>query len=422
MNVLLDLKTALSPELIAKIAEYTREKPEPTKSALDILFPTLMAGLLKRTSNEMGTNLVFSLLQKERLNGTLTQSLKDMAKNPASIDETVKMGSSLFSRMLPDKKSSITNMVAHQAGIRASSSISLLGFATPLLMDAIGKIAQDQKLDATELALQIASQKDYLVENTPKPILDKMADILGINNLGNLGAVPEVVAPTTSKREVSPEKTSYSKPSISVQDLNNEGGFNIPTRWLLIGAGVVLVGILAWFAWSKFASPSNQTTAEEVVANGADSTAATAADTTTKPKPAPITVTNGSTLPDGQTLSAKEGSLPYDLSKYLADTSAAAGKQFVFKGIGFVPGSFSLNPDSEKEVEDLAKVLKAYPSAQLKITGYVRDSVQSKAVSFKRANALKLSLMAKGVDLMRLDAVGKGRGSQSLIEVRVIKR
>lgn len=425
MNVLLELKNALSPELITKIAEYTREKPEPTKNALEVLFPTLLAGLLKRTSSEMGSNLVYNLLQKESLNGTLSQSLKDMHKNPAKIDETVKMGSSLFSRILPDKKSSITNMVAHHAGIRASSSISLLGFATPLLMDAIGKIAQEQQLNATDLALQIASQKDYLVDNTPKPLLDKMADILGISNLGNLGAVPEVVNIPNNKRDSAPEKNTYSKSStISVQDLNDDSGFKIPTRWLVIGGGALAVLLLGWFVWTKFiSSAAESSNDEEVVASSVDSTGIEPIDTTSaKPKPTAPVAPQGTTLPDGQSLTAKEGSLAFDMNKYLADTSAAAGKQFVFKGLGFAPGSFTLNPEAEQEVAELSKVLKAYPSAQLRITGYVRDSIQSKTISFKRANAVKLSLMSKGIDLMRLDAVGKGRGSQSLVEIRVIKR
>ena len=68
--------------------------------------------------------------------------------------------------------------------------------------------------------------------------------------------------------------------------------------------------------------------------------------------------------------------------------------------------------------------MKAYPNAQIKLTGYVgatADSLKSKSMSFKRANAVKLSLMGKGIDVMRLDAVGGGRSSNR-IDIKVVRR
>lgn len=416
MNLLLDTKNLLTSDFVSKIAENAKEKPESTKNALEILIPTLLLGLTKRTSSEGGANLVFNILEKEKLDGSFLQDLKGITKSTDSLTEAMAKGNSLFSRIMPDKKSSITNMIAHQAGVRASSSISLLGLATPIVLDALGKMAKEQNLDAHHLALQLAVQKDHLVESTPKPLLDKMADILGINNLGNLGAVAAEVVGTPTKRA----EPIMTKQAQAVEDLNESSGFKIPTQWWIIGGAVLVGAVLIWFLWKNFGgsfSSASLADSTEVVNESLDSP--TPLDTASqKPVVKPST---GLTLPDGQTLAAKEGSLPYNLSKYLADTAAVSGRQFVLEG-SFTPGTLTLTSESEAEMGEVAKVLKAYPSAQLRLTGYVRDSIQSKTISFKRANAIKSSLMAKGIDLMRLDAVGKGRGNKSLIELKVVRR
>lgn len=84
---------------------------------------------------------------------------------------------------------------------------------------------------------------------------------------------------------------------------------------------------------------------------------------------------------------------------------------FDFDNINFNTGSAVLTPESQRQVDNLAAILKAYPALKLKIGGYTdktgNESVNKK-ISSDRAIAVKTALEKAGVGTQITGAEGYG--------------
>jgi K(+)-stimulated pyrophosphate-energized sodium pump len=87
-------------------------------------------------------------------------------------------------------------------------------------------------------------------------------------------------------------------------------------------------------------------------------------------------------------------------------------KTFVFDHLNFLSGSTELTPDSDKTVSDLAQILKAYPNAQVQLTGHTdntRSPQINQALSLNRANTIKGMLVNDGIAQNRISTQGFGQ-------------
>ncbi len=88
----------------------------------------------------------------------------------------------------------------------------------------------------------------------------------------------------------------------------------------------------------------------------------------------------------------------------------------VIKGINFDSGTASIRKSSNKALNEVAETLKTHASVRLEITGHTDDQGKPEmnlALSAQRANAVKIYLVAKGVDGSRI--ITKGAGSEQPI-------
>lgn len=102
----------------------------------------------------------------------------------------------------------------------------------------------------------------------------------------------------------------------------------------------------------------------------------------------------------------REGSLAYDLDRFLAGTDGTP-RTFTFDKINFDSGTASLREDDRSDLDDLARVLAAYPKAKLAVVGYTDaqgPAVANRELGAERARAVIAALAGRGVDPDRLDA------------------
>ena len=460
MNLFGELKELLVGEVANKAATIIGEKEDKVKTAIEGLIPTVVGGLMKRATNETGATTLMNMVKKGKHDGTIIEQLDSLLKNKESFASFTEKGNNVVSMLLPDKKSSIATMISQFAGVRNSSATSLLAMVAPLVMDKLGKLVHTQGLDKIGLANTLLEQKSYLLDETPEDLQPKMIDVLGLGTFMSEEIKPiqyatgSPIKSSSINKPVNTKPTEFKEVSYSDKDYDGEGGGMKLPKWLLPAVLItaVLAGVgyfAATYDWSKLSS--NSTTLEPDTSQMEQVTNAQI-DTTNLPKDTvavakvdsaisvnvPATKTMGVSLPNGQKLDLPEGTFNYKFAKYLTDSSAKVNQTFTFDNLNFESNSPVLIAGSEKTVQDLAKIMTAYPRVQVKLTGYTDntgDSLQNRRLSAKRAFTVRNLLVTNGISDVRIDFAGKGssnpvasnstetgKAQNRRIEVKVVKK
>jgi len=119
------------------------------------------------------------------------------------------------------------------------------------------------------------------------------------------------------------------------------------------------------------------------------------------------------TLAGDVKLSAPERGVEGKLVDFIVDPAVGVDNEawFNFDRILFDTGSASLRSESNEQMGNLATILKAYPSVQLKIGGYTDntgDPAANQKVSAERAAAVAAAIVAQGIDASRISSEGYG--------------
>ena len=117
-------------------------------------------------------------------------------------------------------------------------------------------------------------------------------------------------------------------------------------------------------------------------------------------------------LPGGIELSVAEGAFNFKVAQFLADPAdKVLPRAFVFDHLGFESASTRITPGSEQTLKDLTAILKAYPAVTVRLEGHT-DSMgakeANKMLSQNRADAIRATLVASGVDAKRMETAGWG--------------
>jgi outer membrane protein OmpA-like peptidoglycan-associated protein len=122
-------------------------------------------------------------------------------------------------------------------------------------------------------------------------------------------------------------------------------------------------------------------------------------------------------LINGTEIDAYKGGIEDKLVAFLNTDYKALGADslkniwFDFDNLNFKTGSAELTAESQKQVDNMAAILKAYPAVKLKIGGYtdkVGDEAVNKKLSGDRASSVKAALDKASVGAQITDAEGYG--------------
>ncbi|UFH53565.1 DUF937 domain-containing protein [Spirosoma sp. KNUC1025] len=411
MNLFANLTEVFNSEVVSRIATYIDEPTEKTSKAVDGLIYTIVGGLMKRTTSEIGVNQLFNHIQKGRYDGALIDNLSNALRDPAQTNTLITHGNDVISHLLPAMKSSIGTMISSYAGIRNSSAISLLGLITTIVLHVLGKQVKDRKLDADGLAALLFSERDALVNAVPEEFLPRLIDKVGLQQVIAGVAVP--ARRTTVETSSRPVATA-TRPAVSydyADDSDTDNG--ALTKW---GFGALVVVALAAGGYYIYQNTQKYSNGQENVSDVTTVTSDTIqADTVTRslavPKETPpkSMSTAAVTLPAATTASG----LTQVMTPYLTNAMLPKGRVFALPGVTFIPGSLSLTPGSQATIGELATLLKTYPQLQVQLVGYANDAMRgttNRALSFKRVNQIKQQLVSYGINYLRVDAIGRGTG------------
>lgn len=408
MNLFANLSEVFNSDVIARIATYIDEPTEKTNKAVNSLVYTIVGGLMKRTTSEIGVNQLYNHVQKGRYDGSLLDNLSATLRDPAQTNTLITHGNDVISHLLPAMKSSIGTMISSYANIRNSSAISLLGLTTTIVLHVLGKQVKDRKLDADALAALLFSERDALVNAVPEEFLPKLVDKVGLQQIVTGLAVPaRRAAVEASGRTV----TTATRPSASYEYVDDSDNDNSTlTKW---GFGALVVVALA--AGVYYIYQNTQKYSGESVSDVTTVTSDTVqADTVTRSLAVPVDPKAPKSVSVASPASATAASgLTQLLTPYLTNPALPKGRVFPLPGVAFIPGSLSLTPGSQAALSELTTLLKTYPQLQIQLVGYANDAMAgttNRALSFKRVNLIKQQLLNAGVNYLRVDAVGRGTG------------
>ena len=433
----------LNPDVLSRIAAYVDEPAEKAHKAVDGLVYTVVGGLMKRTTTEIGVNQLFNHIQKGRYDGTLTDNLLTVLRDPAQTNTLITQGNDVISHLLPAMKSSIGSMISGYAGIRNSSAISLLGLTSTLVLHVLGKRAKEQKLDADGLASSLFGEREAFVNAVPEEFMPRLVEKVGLQQIvaglaaparrtsTDIPARPASTQPNVASRPIATaNRTVTTRPPITYEPDDSGDENSSLVKW---GMGALLVVALGAVGFYVYQNTQNHPTEEKVTGVSLTSgdtvrsdtvsrSLAVPTDVTPKPTPKPTTPTPVASTtaaspvaPASATTAGASpaGALTQQLAPYIGNAALPKGRVFPLTGVSFQPGSLSMTPGSQATVGELATLLKTYPSLQVQLVGYANDAqggVTNKSLSFKRVNTIKQQLIASGINFLRIDAIGRGTG------------
>ena len=394
-NLLDTVKGLFTSDLISSAATSLGESEGGIQKALGGAIPSILAGLISKADSHEGASGILDLA-KQAAGGGIVNSLSGFFSNDSS--SLISKGAEMLKGVLGDKAGGVAGLISNFAGIKHSSASSILSMAAPAALGALGSHATANNLSAGGLMSFLSSQKASIVNALPSG-LTSIASVLGLGSIGNAvssatGKATQAAHATTHYTEEAVEKTS--------------GGMKFLLPLLL----AVLAVALAIYLFKGCGTTKD-------VAVITDTTVVKTPDTTS----VAATVANGVRelfkvkLPNDTIIDAYKGGIEDQLVTFLGTDYKKLGEDslkkvwFDFDNLNFETGSAKITAESQKQVNNLAAILKAFPAVKLKIGGYtdkVGDEAVNKKLSGERAKAVEAALGKEGVGKQVAGADGYG--------------
>ena len=106
----------------------------------------------------------------------------------------------------------------------------------------------------------------------------------------------------------------------------------------------------------------------------------------------------------------RQGTLAYDLDRFMASEDGLP-RTFTFDGVNFDSGTANLRAADTSDLDDIARVLAAYPKSRAAIVGYADaqgDNAFNRDLGANRAKAVVAALASRGVAPDRIEARSGG--------------
>ena len=425
MNLFDTLNEALNEEVVSKIAKLSDEEPEKTKKALDGIFYTLVAGLVRRTGSMMSVNMLYNQVQKGNQGGELIGDIMPYLNKKDKLDIILKSGDGLISQIFPAYKSPLVSMIGTYAGIKKNSSTMYSSLAAPILIDAVNKEIDNNKLDVDGLTAFLSDHHEPLFKKAPEELLEKMIPQLGLQELqsAKFGSAKKIVSAKPvyikGKNTVNEEPAVSEKEEYEVSERSP-----LPIK-LIIGAILAVAIVAGGIYWYKniYESSQNLSPTEENTLSTIDSTAFQKDNMDVDS--AAIRIKADSLKKAALSLDSNEqfSSFGEELNAYLSDKAKPSGQVFPITKVAFVKGSQALDAESDLVIAELFDLMAKYPKMQIQVQGHSSDAIgnDNQTMATKRAFAIKKKLLAKGIVETRIDAIGTA-GTSNGADVKIVSK
>jgi hypothetical protein len=383
-NVLSTLRSLFSDEIVSKAASTLAENETSISNAISGILPAILGGIAsKASSGDGGADTVLQLARAAAGSGILSNLTLVFNGNTGALSN----GWEILKTIFGEKLNSITSAIANHANIQESSSASLMSMIAPAILSLIGQHAQRANMNADSLTSWLASQKGNIINAIPDGLGTSLTGLLALSSIGK-----SAQSQGSSPRHNDDEDFEKSRSG---------------TKFLL----PLFLAILAIILLIYFFKGCN-----EGIKDGAankDTIEASSKDTIGIIAPVLMKVK----LPDGVELDAYKGGIEDRLVTFLMTDYAKLGDDslkniwFDFDNLNFRLGSADIIAESQRQIDNIAAILKAFPKSKIKIGGYTDKTGNeelNKKLSGERAIAVKTALEKATVGAQVTAAEGYG--------------
>jgi len=396
-NLLDAVKGLFTNDLISNAASSLGESEGGIQKALSGAIPSILTGLLGKAGSSEGAAGILD--QARQTAGTgIINNLSGFFSNDNS--NLLGRGAEMLKAVLGDKAGGVASLVSNFAGVKHSSASTILSMVAPVALGVLGRHANENNLNTGGLVNFLSSQKASILNALPSA-LSTVGSLVGIGSTGNtLSSATDEATQTVHKAAHYTEKTAA----------ETGGGlkFLLP---LLLAIFAVALGIYL------FNGCGGQS--KDVIAT-VDTTAAKMSDKADSAISAVVNTTRELfkvKLPNDTVIDAYKGGIEDKLVAFLQTDYKKLGEDslkkvwFDFDNLNFETGSAKITAESQVQVNNLAAILNAFPTATLKIGGYtdkVGDEGINKKLSDARAKSVQAALNKAGVGKQITNAEGYG--------------
>jgi len=178
MENILDMTSlAFGGDAVRRLSSVLHESPAATQKGVETALPASLASLAAFASSESKAAELLGAFQGGNYPHVEATDITRMVGDPAATTRLAQSGSGFLSQMFGGKFSGVVEALAGQAGVSRSSASTLLGLAAPLVLNAIGKEAQTQNLDARGLSRFLGDQGRKVSGLLPGPLSSALSTL-----------------------------------------------------------------------------------------------------------------------------------------------------------------------------------------------------------------------------------------------------
>ncbi len=434
INLLDMLKDQVTGSLAQGAAGFLGESESGITKALgEGIFPSLLGSMLNKGGTEEGATGLLNAL-KDHDGGVLDNIGGLFGGGSDAVAGLMNGGSGILSMLLGNQVGNIVDMVAKLAGLKGSTASSLLKMAAPMLMGMVGKHVRKNGLGVSGLMDLLSGQKEHVKAAAPSGWnpLDMLSGAVGsvtgaagavVGGAGDVvGAAADKVGDAARGTVDAGKKVVSGAADLAGKGVNAAGdvaGGAVKTggsilRWLL-PIFLLLMG-LAWFFGFKTGCNAVDSTVDkandltETVVEGAGDVVGDVASGAMDMAKGAFGAVNEAAKAALDGVEWAAGSVGSQMMDFI-DNGFEGDGRFTFNNLTFDSGSAAISGETGLEVDNLAKILMAYPDAKLNIEGYTDntgDAAANVELSKARAEAVKARLAVAGIDGARITTVGYG--------------
>jgi OOP family OmpA-OmpF porin len=378
----------ITPEVIHRAALQLGEDDDHLRSALSTTLPSVLTALSDVASSETGASHLTRMIRGIDANRPGADSVASILGSTAGRAQ----GTTLFDGETGARGSQIADAVARASGIKADSAHQLLGGATGATLLTIGR--SWERIEPEGLRTMLGEQRGDFVRRLPGPV----ASLFSAGSGGGRQE-PKGEAKVDSRLDGRKAAAVVDRPVVErAREVGSPAIRRVagPERkgWL---APLVLLGALMLIAIPLLRAMRRPVVHTQVLHN--------------LPAEAISRATIPLALPNGQSLTVERGSAAYRLATFLAGNDATPAR-FTLSPMNFEFASAQLTPESLATVDEVATILRAYPTATIRVESYT-DSIGTAAanldLSRDRSETVKGLLGGKGIDPTRVTTAGLGQ-------------